>query len=384
MNFTMNSYRSYARLALTLAALAALGTSCVIKPFSEGKNFRNVLQLPNSRLLATETDPSARQRLDQLLSHEQLILKKYRNFRDTTAHDNLLRFQEGCYLLRLENTEDTVRVLNRREKPSRNVVTITTSTASDTLLPPFCDKLSYLIFLDDHRVMYHSPYRKNYLKTGTFGKVNNRRNQADDTPNYARTTENFFKLGTRYEYNSCRRGYYKLAGNQLMVCLELNQVTKKCPYPSELLLLRFTTLPNPVSRKIETLVFNFAWYNGQPINISQTFQAFEPPLRHSSIPSRSVAPEDTSDVLEKYTLSKPEVAELARDVNQIRFSFLKTPFTLLLVDKAQGIHLVDSISTEAGGLRHYHCKLRHQRPGSPRPGTRLTEITAVPDSIFTY
>lgn len=387
------------QLLAALALLVSVGSSCAIKSFSVGKNFHPLLHQDVATLRRADLKPADRNSLDQTLEENRLPLATYHQFKAGTSRDTLLKFQMGCYLLRLENKEDTVNVRRRKNKPPKNFIRTTVSQASDSLLPPFSDKLSYLVFLDDHRVMYHSPYRKNYLKTGTYGKVTTNRATHRDTPGYARSTENFIKLGTRFEFNSFRRGYYKRRDDQLLVCLELNTTRKECPYPTTLLLMKFRTLEDAATRHVASLIFTQAWYENDSIDITETFSAFERP--DSVARPKSTSPPAKSYIQTILTKEAPlnseEVKAAKKDSSTLHFTFLKTPFTLLLVEtpaqqlrrqnqnepppQKTNYHLVDRIETLPDGRRRYECKQRHQFQGSPQKAEPIFEPL---DSIITF
>ena len=375
-----NKYPGFWPVALLLATLTGLVSSCVINSFSERQKFYDLLHKDPVRLHNSDTAHAAE--LKRVSDRYRITLTEYRQFNDRSAHDSLYKFHAGCYLLRIENTEIQVPVNRRGDRPSRETIPATVSRSSDTLLPPFSDKLVYLVFLDDHRVIYHSPYRKNYLKTGTFGKVTTRRESTSCKPRYAHTTENFIKLGPRYEYNSVHRGYYKLDGNELLMCLELNSQRKKCAYPTELMLLKFKTLPSVTAPKIRSLIFDYAWYEDRRIRIDSVFQAFEQP----DTATRKLAPVVQQTVYQQKNWTRAVAQAVENDTSRLRFSYLNTPFTLLLVDqdsatRKTNFHLVDRIETLRDGRRKYECKLRHQVQGSPRNAPPVIEKL---DAIITF
>ncbi|MBC7892265.1 MAG: hypothetical protein H7Y12_08640, partial [Sphingobacteriaceae bacterium] len=164
----------------------------------------------------------------------------------------------------------------------------------------------------------------------------------------------------------------------------------KCPYPTELLLLRFTTLPDSATHKIESLVFSEAWYEQSPINIPETFAAFQQPNRDTTkLKTLPKAYNAKAELFKKQPLQSGDLRAIKSDLSTLRFSFLKTPFTLLLVSQdtvpatkriTSGFHLVDRIETR-NDERRYHCKPRHQLRNTARP---IPSVTEKLNAIFTF
>lgn len=332
------------RITIFIISFLLLLNSCTIKRFSDGDKLR--------RLLLTKTDEFNK----RLKKNESIdALHKFRALKNDTTNAGLRMFDEGGYVLRIENDErDSIKRIRRDTTRAIEYVTVVGSKSNDSLNPVLSDKISYLVFLDDERVLYHSPYRKIYVKGGDFGRVKTMRPYSKK---YVKDTDNYFKLGTYLEYNSCRRGYYKMtkvsknsSKRYLQVCLEISG-GRGYKSPSELVTLSFFVKEK--DGKVIGLVLNQAYFKDNFIDIDNTFKSF------------ALANESSKNA-------------------NLNFSFYAKPFKLLLVKRTQDSETINIVTKiqRSGNTRFYDCEFQyHCKDKICLPAATIAEPL---NSLFTF
>jgi hypothetical protein len=193
------------------------------------------------------------------------------------------------------------------------------------------DQLMYLVFLDDKRVLYHSPYRSVYFKNGLTDSAKIASVLQDDrflkspkTYVFDKNNVRYFKLGFDYEFNSVKRGYYKICkqGNNFELRVWLETYIEKAKIV--LTEMRFSTATN--NGIITAINFKESWFRNQEVN-TRTF-------------------------------------DLNRTSAQLKL--LNLPFHLLVINN-QKPYIIDSLA-QRDGLRYYFpIKSKGIRPPALEP-----------------
>lgn len=230
------------------------------------------------------------------------IAKSYKYFGDSEIEytHNLRKFDDGMYMVRmieekvlLNDEIQKIKYSKKREITKNNNLKIVKYKFIKSIDPSFSDKLIYIIFLDNNRVLYHSPYRKNYAKLGHIEKVNlknipkfNKAGTLKMQKKYARKTMHYFKLGdVQYDYNSTMRGYYKIKNDTLMMWFE-REIDKK-----GIRLLRMDFLVNKIDietgfKKFDNLTFFRAMINNNFVKLDTAFNTNSIKFDYTSNPFR--------------------------------------------------------------------------------------------------
>ncbi len=206
---------------------------------------------------------------------------------DTALSKKIRKFSKGYYVVKLKDVKKSLEEeLKRVDYASKKVYTEKDRTKDDIELtvyevdnrldPSYTDKLMYLIFLDDKRVLYHSPYLKNTLKSGDIGKVSwkdfprrSKKGKLKKQKKYTRKTDSFFKLGdVEYAYNSVMRGYYKITKDSILMWFE-RETDKKNRI--RLLRMDFSYEFDKRWNLVNELSFKHAMINDTDVAIDQTF-----------------------------------------------------------------------------------------------------------------
>lgn len=277
-------------------------------------------------LHSTETDTS-------LTKDSQKIIAHFQQFRhDPAKARQLLRFQQGCYLLQMD---DDIIKLPRIDGTNKDSIAVTgfKIANADTVFAN-TDYVIYLVFLDQQRVLYHSPYRRIYFKDGAsndsvnvnqWGKLNAKR--------YAAKTLNYFKLGIDTDYSSVRRGYYKIdRDGHIGIWLETYLEDVKDTDGKRIVLTEIELSSHARHDTIRTMHIKKFWYRDESINIKR--------LDFNRTPAE--------------------------------FHLHKRPFKLLVMTDGK-VSIIDSISQDATHRFYFPQKRQNIRPAALKP-EKITDV----------
>lgn len=253
--------------------------SCIVKKGSSGQKLFKILH--DSTMTYTDLEGEVK---DSKITASAFSDEKA----DSSLSNQLLKFNEGCYMVRIMEDEITllpqkdtlklyphkkdseIEIIPRRNKSRPDSIYATTHKINNSIAKDSSDKIIYLIFLDNNRVLYHSPYRNKKIKTGNDSIALSKFKYNPGHPkSFVRETEVFFKLGYDHEFNSIQRGYYKINNKHgLSVWLETYLEKKKIV----LTRLNFTYLKE--GDTIKSIRFRTAYFRDSFVNINATFENF--------------------------------------------------------------------------------------------------------------
>jgi hypothetical protein len=244
------------RLSLLFFGVCTGSIGCSFQKFaSEGVLYR-ALHLPTDDTLAKDSET--------LVGH-------FRNTtHDTTWANRLSTFDQGCYLMQMRN-DDIPLVRTHPKSAKKDTISVTGYKIEngDSLLPK-TDFVIYLTFLDHYRVLYHSPYRHIYFKDGNAADSVNvfDSNWQKNPKKYASKTLHYFKMGMNCDYNSVRRGYYKINRSGLKIWLETYREKQKGNRKAgKKIVLTELDFDAPISSdgRIESLKWKESWFRNKKI-----------------------------------------------------------------------------------------------------------------------
>lgn len=262
-----------------LLFLMIITDSCIVKKDSSGQKLFRILHDPAMSYTSLEEQVKDSKNTATAFSDENA---------DISLSNKLLKFNEGCYMVRIMEDEvtllpqkDTIKVyphkndseitiVPRRNKSRPDSIYATTHKINNLLPKDSSDKIIYLIFLDDNRVLYHSPYRNKKIKSGNDSiDISKFKYNPGHPKSFVRETEVFFKLGYDYEFNSVQRGYYKI-NNKHGLSIWLETYIEKEKIVLTRLNFRYTIKNN----QVESIRFRSSYFRDSFVSIDDTFENF--------------------------------------------------------------------------------------------------------------
>jgi hypothetical protein len=209
--------------------------------------------------------------IDTMLTKDsQKLITHFQQFQhDTAKARQLLRFQAGCYLLQMD--DDTIK-LPRTDSTDKDSILVTGfKIANGDSVLSTTDYVIYLVFLDQQRVLYHSPYRRIYFKDGASNDSLNVNKWGTIKPKrYADKTLNYFKLGIDLDYSSVRRGYYKIDRNgRVGIWLETYLEEVKDKVGKRIVLTELELSTQSRRDTIRSMQVKKFWYRDESINVKR-------------------------------------------------------------------------------------------------------------------
>ncbi len=206
--------------------------------------------------------------IGSILSKPDMLLKnEYKRFKEDTSYIPK-RFNKGIYMARWFGSDSIHYVEKRNKVVNGSEIELVDFELNNNLSPWAVDKIQYLSFIDNNRVIFYSPMHKIKIKTGEE-KIQNLR--FTNNNKFARRTTNFLKIGFNKDFKTVKRGYYKVNKDSLFIVLEHSNFKSKI----ELIGLKFKRnskldnleLSNVYFRNMaqDTAIFNKYQYLFYPI-----------------------------------------------------------------------------------------------------------------------
>ncbi|WP_337043391.1 hypothetical protein [Emticicia sp. 17c] len=271
---------------IVLLGVGMLADACTIKKFSSNRLFYKALH----------DEKMDYEGLKEIVKDSEKTVDEYSDTSTNMALvEKLHKFDEGAYMVKILETETSVapeRIktvskfphqknaeeipVQSESKMRKDTILATVFKVNDSVKIDSASKIIYLVFLDNNRVLFHSPYRKKLLKKGNDSlDLKNHTYKIKKPVGFVRETEEFFKLGSDYEYNSVMRGYYKIDSKRgLSIWLETYVESEKLMGKKKMVITRLNFRYVQSGNKIESLRFKSASFRDTFINVDQTFEKF--------------------------------------------------------------------------------------------------------------
>ncbi|MCA0366057.1 MAG: hypothetical protein LCH67_18615 [Bacteroidetes bacterium] len=159
-----------------------------------------------------------------------LLKYKNENFSNQSSKvSQFVTFDRGVYMLMIADKDTQINRESVRRTMDGRLVSLVHNYASDGGFSEV-NKVLYFTFLDDKRVLFHSP---NFIKRGTKCEVGFKRGESAisdyDFNRYRKFSRNhpdYFKLGNAYEKPDVMKGYY-FVNSKREVLFVLEKAAKK-------------------------------------------------------------------------------------------------------------------------------------------------------------